>query len=250
MRGKNRVVWLLPAAGGGVVLLIVLAAVLIASLARPSYRVTHRVVAAPGWRAALEVTVRGKARRLALLLTDPEGQTRTEFIEADDMMDNVEAVKVDMGRGAKLGIYTLIVKAADTERILHREKIAFWLEGLSIEDVRLHFRDWYGNKQLESAEIVVRKKGNLPVVIEQVKLTSANIVATSNRLRDPAVLDERTTVKVAGFYSRPIRARRAPGSGLYDISGSFSPGTYKYRLEIELFEHPQRPTFEGRFTVP
>ena len=130
---------LLAAAGAGVVLLIILVAVLIGAPAEPFYRVTWRVVADRIHRwPELEVTVKGKPQRLAVLLTDPAGKTETEFISADDMLDGGETVTVSMvyfrHGPPQPGMYTLTVKTTDPETTVHKKTLSLAAEALLVQD--------------------------------------------------------------------------------------------------------------------
>jgi len=96
----------------------------------------------------LEVEIKGPAYKLAVMLTNPEGETEIEIIEKEEMIDNIEAVRVGWhswegklrgfrelyyepwrDRGKKgpepLLTYTLLIKTFNPEKVVFRENLKF-----------------------------------------------------------------------------------------------------------------------------
>lgn len=75
----------------------------------------------------LVVTIRGPAaRRLGVVVTDPEGRTLTAIVEKEDLIDNVETVEGGdwpVGYAFKPGTYTVTVKFIEPEEVIYRNEL-------------------------------------------------------------------------------------------------------------------------------
>ncbi len=75
----------------------------------------------------VEVTIRGPAADLAVILAGPAGKTYTQPVEKIDLMDNVQTLDFwsdqPWNRGFQPGFYTLTVKLVEPEKVIHQEKV-------------------------------------------------------------------------------------------------------------------------------
>lgn len=68
----------------------------------------------------LRVSVAGPARRIAVLVTNPQGKTITKVIEKEDLMDNKQDICFSFSSMQK-GDYGITLKDFDTERIVGQQ---------------------------------------------------------------------------------------------------------------------------------
>lgn len=122
----KRPLLLVGAAAGGLLLLCLLWKLLAASLPATGllgsgYEVDYKEGGyyRAGW---LDITVRGKAAKLAVILTDPHGETETAIIEEDRMITNSAAVSLALRDPP--GTYALTVKTFVPEGVVFKKE--FW----------------------------------------------------------------------------------------------------------------------------
>lgn len=73
--------------------------------------------------AGFEVTVKGQAADLAVILTDPKGEVSdVQKIEKDQMITNIQTQDVLM-RTSQAGTWVLTVKTVNPERVIWQKKI-------------------------------------------------------------------------------------------------------------------------------
>ncbi len=79
-----------------------------------------------GKRARLPVSVSGPADELALILTNPKGETDIKFISKRALIDNFETIYLMMGRESlSEGYYTLTVKTVTPEKVIYKKETLF-----------------------------------------------------------------------------------------------------------------------------
>lgn len=77
-------------------------------------------------QATLRISVRGPADELALMLTNPKGETDIKFISKRSLIDNFESVDLRMGREPlSEGHYTLTVKTVTPEKVIYKREVWF-----------------------------------------------------------------------------------------------------------------------------
>ena len=79
-----------------------------------SYTVDYKVVSEGGSDARLKATVKGPAAKLAVILTDPKGESDTQIIEKESMISNSQTVKLPM-QNPREGTYVVTVKTVEPE---------------------------------------------------------------------------------------------------------------------------------------
>jgi hypothetical protein len=80
------------------------------------------------WGSCLNVTVKGPAAKLAVIVTSPQGESSSEIINKDDMVTNRRTVQVSIAKGRpQLGIWALTVKTVDPEKVVCKKEISFSL---------------------------------------------------------------------------------------------------------------------------
>jgi hypothetical protein len=133
--------------------------------------------------AILEVTVRGPAAKLAVILTDPQGQSDPTILEKVEMISNSHTVQMSMAH-PKVGKYVLQVKTVDPEEVVWQKDIVFTLDKLVIEDISFHLGGPYKEAfyELESIDLTVRKVGNLPVIFTGMSIQVGGVTGRTDSL--------------------------------------------------------------------
>jgi len=88
----------------------------------------------------IPVSVRGPADELALILTNPKGETDIRFISKRALIDNFETVKLSMGEcPLSEGPYILIVKTVTPEKVIYKKELWFTSPDVSIADAEFTY---------------------------------------------------------------------------------------------------------------
>ena len=220
----------------GVVVLLALVG-LLAVFSKPRYQVEHRLTEDHGG-VYVEVTVRGNAADLAVILTNPQGETKVKHISKKSLIDNVEIVRLWMG-APEPGTHTFAIKTVTPEKVVYKERLEFTTAKVTIEEIDFTFGSWYGKKTLEGIELTVRKEGNLPVVFKKLELTVDDGKCFASLAPDStkAMLEE-TKVLSAKLYCYPGRQQTEREERerrlLRSLSAFFRPGVYPVRGKLYL----------------
>jgi hypothetical protein len=114
-----------------------------------------------------EVTVKGPAGRLAVILTDPKGKSEVRMIQKEEMITNSRTVEL-LG-DPQLGTWRLAVKTLEPEKIVWQKDIPFseW-DKLTVVDVEAWTeRDWDGKRgKLTRVAVVLKRTGGMPNMID------------------------------------------------------------------------------------
>lgn len=192
------------------------------------FQMSHRIaVSGTGnWQEAnLEVTVKGKAVKLAVILTGPDGKPEIKIVESDKMITNC-ATELFLMRNAEPGTYSLMVKTFDPEEVVCKDEFVLSLEKLAVEDVK------YEGK-LDGLSIsfkfCMRKEGNLPITFNRCfPATFDGVHCSSSILESGYVLLNQQSVVGGhvGCYLREfeIIGREFAGSGHHIFSGKLLYG--------------------------
>ena len=160
---------------------------------RSGYSVEHR------WHALdlqgthygppmLELTIRGKAAKIAVLLIEPGGETRTEIISEENMIDNFETATFSRVF-LKPGAYEVVIKTFTPEKIVYKKKIEFKRGNINLEDANIAvYGQGLGGRKVEIG-FLINNEGDLPVMFDKLFLTvegqtssnSVNLVAMPGR---------------------------------------------------------------------
>ena len=239
---------LVVGAAAGILLLLFLLWELAAGLLGSGYRVDYRIVAEGS--AYLEVRVAGKAAKLAVMLTDPKGETRTEIIEENEMITNLHVVKLFMSQ-PEPETYTLRVKTFQPEEVVYEASPKFTRGKLSLLDVEFKWKRWSRGQypQPEQMTIIADNQGDLPVYIDKIVAAVGDHTCTCSGLVRLDGRRETITVSTPCFYyptPKPI-----VGTFVKDLGMSFAPGTYPAHLKLYVKgAEGEVLTFEKNVTVP
>ena len=91
-----------------------------------SYTVDYKVVSEGDSDARLKATVKGPAAKLAVILTDPKGESDTQIIEKECMISNSHTVELPM-QNPREGTYVVTVKTVEPEKVVWKKNIPFSL---------------------------------------------------------------------------------------------------------------------------
>jgi len=130
---------------------------------RGSYTVDYKMVTSDnGCLAYMDVTVKGPAAKLAVILVDPYGKPNYKIIEKDDMIVNVKMVQLYMEENSSPGVYTLIVKTMDPEHVVLQQPLSLCAGQLVAKDIAFYPRR---DSSTDSTYlcVIVDKEGGLPV---------------------------------------------------------------------------------------
>ncbi len=169
-----------------------------------SFQVDYKVVDG-GYCAGLEAIVRGKAAKLAVILTSPNGESRVEVIESDNMITNCATVKLPL-EDPQPGTHVLTVKTFFPEEVVCRKEVSFSLNQLMVEDVKFNLipkHSFMGNfvgNELMGLEITLNKDGNLPIEFSDVSVTVGDEQCLLNSIESGGIMiGQRHLVKVSLF---------------------------------------------------
>ena len=130
------------------------------------YSVDYTLDSGGGFYAGLKVTVKGPAAKLAVILTDPKGESETQIITKENMIGNSQTVELPM-QNPRAGTYILTVKTVEPEKIVWQKSIPFSLGQLAVTDVTFDFSPNLGPRfegsVIDDIKVVLTKDGNLPV---------------------------------------------------------------------------------------
>ena len=124
----------------------------------------------------LLVNVSGPADDLAVILTDPEGDTHIAHISKGEIIDNFESVRLSMCKGSSPpgGTYRLVVKTITPEKVVYKTEMKFKPAIVRIIDTEVKF-DYEGGlgalgtyyRLYGDSSITVKNDGELPVVLRE-----------------------------------------------------------------------------------
>ena len=110
----------------------------------------------------IKVTVKGPAAKLAVILTNPEGKTRIDIIDKDQMISNSHTVTLSMGDQPD-GTYILAVKTVDPEKLVWQKELPLFIGQLTAKDIDFGFPKGHSGS---IAAICLQEPGNLPVAFK------------------------------------------------------------------------------------
>jgi hypothetical protein len=131
-----------------------------------AYTVDYTVASEGEADARLKATVKGPAAKLAVILTDPRGESATQLIDKEYMISNCQTVELLM-QTPREGTYVLTVKTVEPEKVVWQKKIPLSLGQLAVADVTFDFAPNLGQRFegyfVNGIKVVLKKDGNLPV---------------------------------------------------------------------------------------
>jgi len=125
-------------------------------------------------QASLRIIVRGPADELALMLTNPEGETDIKFISKRSLIDNFETVDLKMGEEPfSEGPYTLTVKTVTPEKVIYKRDAWFTSpKNIQITDGEITIARKYGDYRyyVLDGSITSKNEGDLPFFFDHPKI--------------------------------------------------------------------------------
>jgi len=119
--------------------------------------------------SGIEVTVKGKAEKLAILMTMPNGQMDSKIVEKETLMTN-SATTVFTLEDFEEGTYLFVVKLFDSEKVVAKKEFSVSLQKLWVDDINLKTEkigSAWGDKEIglkiEKILVTYKKEGNLPI---------------------------------------------------------------------------------------
>ena len=173
---------------GTIVSLIVIAAIVAVvtfagCVETSSYSVEYSAVA-KGHYGMLNVKLSGPAEDLAIMLTNPEGETDIEYISKKEMIDNFQSVEVRMCESGSppAGTYRLNIKTITPEKVVYKENLKFGGANVEIEDAEFETQTStaaYGTRPamygITYIKITVRNDGDLPIIFDEASIIAEGI---------------------------------------------------------------------------
>lgn len=203
----------------------------------------------------VETTVKGPAAKLAVVLTDPNGESKISIIEQDEMMGNNKTVKVWMEKPSG-GTWVLAVKTVNPEKIVWHKDILFSLDNFSAEDVKLDFTpnlSRFKGYFIEGLNIIVKKDGNLPIEFTDISATIDGEKCFARIGSTRMMVSQQYTVNASITCSpTPEMEKRDRAEGnLPFVSALFRPGEkHSIRGKIFFDKGHKSMDFKKDFVVP
>ncbi len=125
-------------------------------------------------KASLRISVRGSADELALMLTNPKGETDIKFISKKALIDNFETVDLRMGKEPfSEGPYTLTVKTVTPEKVIYKREAWFTSpKNIQITDREITIARKYGDYSyyVIKYSFTFKNEGDLPFFFDHPKI--------------------------------------------------------------------------------
>ena len=182
------------------------------------YRVEYKPTTTEyGFSAYLLVNVKGPADELAVILTNPKGWWRTEFISRRDLIDNFESVRVLMSKEMPppAGTYKLIIKTVTPEKVVYKAEATFTPPAVEITDAEVEIKITNDEYRVGRHGITIRNEGDLPICLRGEFI----IVATTWDLNGLKLVPREREIEVpVGFIGVPHGESKF---GTLDLSPSY-----------------------------
>ncbi|MCX6723564.1 MAG: hypothetical protein NT155_00105 [Candidatus Staskawiczbacteria bacterium] len=226
-----------------------------------SYSAEYKVTTMSTISAGISVTVKGPAARLAVVLTDPKGESIVQAIEKDAMMANVATVEVPIQDTLNEGAYVLAVKTTDPEKVVWKKEIPLSMGNLTVEDVKLNLapvneNDLSQGRYVKAMEIVLKKDGEMPVTFVDADAmidgtARCQLVLGANRV----MFDQQYTLGVDADCRPTTEMQNWDRThiGLPRLYAVFRPDGRQHVVRGKLFLDDQQKKyveFSKEFTVP
>ena len=168
-----------------------------------SYSVEYKITDSP----AIKAVVSGPAVRIAVLLTDPKGETQVRNLEREEMISNRAHVLFGMDEN-HAGTWILAVKTFDPERVVWKKEIVFSASHPTIEGVVLQLlKNTLGDS---CVLITMQKDGNLPVRFGDFQVSVDGQERALVGLLTWVMIDQRDTFSVP-FYCGAFQKKFVTG---------------------------------------
>ena len=121
------------------------------------YNLPHNIGGAIFW----EVTVKGPAAKLAVIVVSPSGESTIETISEEEMISNSQTVKLEM-RKFEEGTWVLKVKTFAPERVVWQKEVPLSMGELFSNGLQVGITSFNGGYMVKSIIIFFQKTGDLP----------------------------------------------------------------------------------------
>jgi hypothetical protein len=191
--------------------------------------------------AGMRVDVKGPAKKMAVILTDPAGESDSEIIESENMITNNASVFLFMSHPLP-GDYTLAVKTFSPERVVFKNKITFSLDDLRVENCGIGLKRVHlgGSKEPTGVEIGqvyvdVKKEGNLPVIFNraEVYINGHNCTFLSGYLENGVVAGSTQKIRIKVLCPPEVKQEK-------------EESYYSYRPLIAIFKPGDKCSLKGK----
>lgn len=141
-----------------------------------SYTMDCKMIPMDGQRAGVEVTVKGPAAKLAVILTGPNGEAKSQIIDKDKMISNCQTVQLPI-ENPQVGTYVLTVKTVEPEGLVCKRDIPLILGQPTVESAKCSPGESYDTSKkvcgyvLASVTVSLKSEGSLPVKLAGSSLT-------------------------------------------------------------------------------
>ncbi|HAU37447.1 MAG TPA: hypothetical protein DCX07_06975 [Phycisphaerales bacterium] len=206
----------------------------------------------------LNVEVTGKCARLGVLVTDPTGKVHSHICTEEQMLDNSEIVRHNIGCA---GTYTIVVKTFRPESVVARKVVDISPPKVRVEAIRLESRPWHntGKHQVTKMDLTVLNEGDFPIIFPELELDIGPNLGTSRLPVEVKKLDgSQHVISWTDLWFRPKAGQEErgpdlygrPGQGLPDLSGTFRPGTYELKGKMRLGGANEPIIFANTVKIP
>jgi hypothetical protein len=186
------------------------------------YSVDYKLAFVQGG-SGIKVTVKGPTARLAVILTDPKGQSNARFIERDEMIvNNCQTIELPM-ENIQAGTWILTVKTTDPEKIVcPSQKIELSPSQLTtVKNIGNDFTKMDLGHIVFSADalyVTVNKEGSLPIKISNTELTINGKRTYILSFSASVIIGQAGVVRISvgGEIFEPGERRVAKGKIFYD----------------------------------
>ena len=217
----------------------------------------YKVVSEGDSDARLKATVKGPAAKLAVILTDPKGESDTQIIEKESMISNSQTVELPM-QNPREGTYVVTVKTVEPEKVVWKKNIPFSLGKLAVTDVTFDLSPNPGQRFegyfINGIKVVLKKGGTLPVKFTDVSAAvdgkEGHQIGISS---GHTMIDQQHTVGILVNFSptAEMEKRDRARGGLPYTSALFRPGErHLVKGKLCFGEDNRSLEFEKEFVVP
>ena len=221
-----------------------------------SYTVDYNVVSEEASDARLKATVKGPAAKLAVILTDPQGESNTQIIGKEFMISNSQTVELPM-QNPRAGTYILTVKTVEPEKVVWKKNIPLSLGTLAVVDVKFDLSPNLGpfeGYSINGIKVVLKKDGQLPVKFTDVSAALDGKAGRQIGIRSGYTMaDQQHTVGiVVNFLPTAEMENRDRARGrLPCTSALFRPGERHWvKGKLVFGEDRKSLDFEKEFVAP
>jgi len=191
---------------------IIILLLLTSTSSNSKYEVNCEVKKGRGGNTVISVEVKGKAEKLAVLMTTPNGKTESRIIEKKSLMANSTNVNFAPDTFEQ-GTYNFVVKLFDSEKIITTKKFDVSVEKIWVDKVDIKFAggyDFWGKllgMKIDKVAIFCGKKGNLPVPVEKMEVSINGLPCKCeiDKRASNLIIDEKNPIEISIISFKPTQ---------------------------------------------